>query len=265
MIDPHENLTMVAIIAIRSTSDTPTDLTDLGEWLKNHKVTQAEELGDLSETFYGEFLTNYFQYHKVVTFDLIFPRLSELTLCDQLKEIEVADLLICVTILTPLIRKVTENKEDINQGGRFSGPDLDSLSEFIIWCDQKCILTLDQVTRTLISSVTQVATTCEVRIDRAKKRRRETIRPGALDPDLRVKYDILRHVRRDELITGLRGPSTPLENLSETLGRWPCAFRREPSGEHATIDRALRKLWADFQERTRTGPFLLVDSYDMLR
>ena len=166
-IDPREILTIVEIIAIRSTSDTPTDLTDLGEWLIDHKATQVEQLGDLSETFYGELSTGYFQYRKMVTFDLIFPRLSELALRGQLKEIEAADLLIRVTILTPLIRKVAENKENNNHEDRFSGPGLDSLSEFVIWCDRKCIPTLDQVTRTLISAVSQVAMACEVRIDLA--------------------------------------------------------------------------------------------------
>ena len=96
----HEILTMVGVIATRSTSDTPTDLTDLGEWLKDHKVTQVEQ-GDLSETFYGGLLTSYIQYRKMVTFDLISPRLSGLTLRGQLKEIDVADLLICVAALTP--------------------------------------------------------------------------------------------------------------------------------------------------------------------
>ena len=263
--DPQEILTMVAIIAIRSSSDTPTDLIDLGVWLKDHSVTRLEDLNDLSETYYGKLLFNYFQHHKKVTFDLIYPRLSELTSCGHLKEIEVGDLLVCVTILTPLIRAVTENQKDNNQKDRFSGPDLGSLSKFVIWCDQKCVLTLDQVSRTLIPSVTHVAKTCQIRIDRAKKRRREITRPGTLSPDLRAKYDIRQHTSHDELITDLRGPSTPLENLTEVIGRWPCAIRREPSDEHATIGRALWKLRNDFRTQNRTRPFLLVDSHDFVR
>ena len=261
--DPQEILTMLAILAIRSISDTPTDLADLGEWIKEHKITQTRTLGDLTETYYGKFLMEYFKHRNPVSFDLIFPRLSELTICDQQKEIEVSDLLVSVAILTPLIQKATEVERNNRGEGRFSGPDMGNLSQFIIWCDQKCVLTLDQVTETLIPTVAQVAKTCGMRIDRAKKRRREAKRPGALDPDIRVKYDVRQHVCRDELILSLQGPSTPIESLSESLGRWPCALRREENNEQTTLDNAVRRLWADFSKRTRSRPFLLVDSHDL--
>ena len=100
-LDPREIATMLAILALRSTSETPTDLIGPGEWIKNHKVTQTKALGDLSETYYGKFLAEYFKYRNPVTFDLISPRLSELTICDQQSEIEVSDLLVSVAILTP--------------------------------------------------------------------------------------------------------------------------------------------------------------------
>ena len=254
---------MLAILAIRSTNDTPIDLIDLGEWIKDQKVTQINSLGDLSETYYGKLLTEYVKYHNPVSFGLIFPRFNELAICDQQKEIEVSDLLVSVTILTPMVQKATQ-VEGTDQGkGQTQDPGISDLSHFIIWCDQKCILTLDQVTGTLITTITQVARTCEIRIDRAKKRRRETKRPGALDPDLRVRYDVRHHTRRDNLIIDLQGPSTPIESLSETLGHWPCALRRDGSNEHTRLADAVRKLWADFSNRTRLRPFVLVDSHDL--
>ena len=73
IIDPRELSTMVEIIAIKSITDTPTDLVDLGEWLTDRNITCIEELSDLSETFFGKFLISCLYGQNRVFLDLIHP------------------------------------------------------------------------------------------------------------------------------------------------------------------------------------------------
>ena len=261
IIDPREILTTAAIIiAIKSISDTPNGLVDIGGWLADRNLIFFDGMGDLSVTFSGKSPTSYFEGRKRVFFDAISPRLRELTICDRLRELEVADLIICVAILTRLIRKVAGSTEN-----RFSVTGIDSLIEFVIRRGRKCIPTLDQVTRALAPSLARADATSGIRIARAMKGRWETARPRALDPELRVKCDVLRHVPRGKLIERLKGPSTPMESLSDQISGRPCATRRQSLDEHALLDGAIRELWIDFRLRPRAGPIWLFDSYDLAR
>ena len=111
----------------------------------------------------------------------------------------------------PLIRHVAESTES-----RFSGPGIDSVSEFVIRFGQKCILTIGQVTRTLAPSLAYVAETSGVRIARAKKGRLDKSHPSAIGPDVRAEYEVLRNAPRAELTESLNGSSAPLEMLEKT-------------------------------------------------
>ena len=142
------------------------------------------------------------------------------------------------TILSPLTEKIGACCTTDPQSGLQNDPPDNIVTQLVLFWDQRCALTLDSVTRSLIPSLAYLAATLGLKIDRAKKRKMTHAVGGALDPAIRVRYEILRHTPREKILDRLRWSITPLYDLSDVVGEIPCVFWGQNGPQHSKLTRA---------------------------
>ena len=224
--------------AMRSIRDFCMETVDLSEWLCMTDNKMASEIDRLPHCPCKEFLEKIFLYHDHITWDAIFPTFDQLKTLEVNDSIELSDLLITTTILSPLIERMYTRERPDQPLPIKEDPPTSDLSRRIIFWDRKCALTLDSVTRSLIPSIAYLAKKLDLRIDRSKRRRTEGPPKRALDPAVRVKYVTFSHRPKSQLLDRLRGTTTPIYDLAELIGEQPCVFQGPYGPAHAVFARA---------------------------
>lgn len=103
----------------------------------------------------------------------------------------------------------------------------------ILFCDSRCVLTLEHTPQSLIQALATIAVRLGVRFGRAKRRRPDAFWRGALDPALRVRYDTIRRVRPSMLFYRIRRAVTPLGGLAGVVALSPCATHSADGNAHS--------------------------------
>ena len=166
------------------------------------------------------------------------------------------------TILSPLTEKIGACCTTDPQSGLQNDPPGNIVTQLVLFWDQRCALALDSVTRSLIPSLAYLAATLGLKIDRAKKRKITHAIDGALDPSIRIRYEIPRHIPQEKIIDRLRWSITPLYDLSDAVGEIPCVFWGQNGPQHSRLTRAceimtpfskIRKARNSTESQTKTG------------
>ena len=143
------------------------------------------------------------------------------------------------------------------------GPE--TLTQLIVYWNTRCVLTLDSTTGPLIPILAMFAKSLEVKIDHAKRRKFTTPFNEALDPALRIRYDFFRHVKKSDRMNLRRSLVTPLNDLAERVGNFPCAFHGPAGRTHASLGKACDDLTPDFRRANFICNVTFRDSYGVTR
>ena len=178
--------------------------------------------------------------------------------------IEIVDLLIATTMLFELI-KMEEGRNELNENKESMCTDQGNMTQLVIRGNKTCWLTLDSMTIPLIKAMTIMATRLDIKLNRAKKRRVASTEDGALDPAMRIRYDLMRHVHPSKLLARLRKTRTPLQDLSLMMADWPCVFDSPGGLIHTRLGPALWQLKRADPRSDNRPRFKIVGSFDVIR
>ena len=251
-------------IALRSMRGWSVETADLSEWLcltENEKLTQFNQFPDC---YFKDLLFMIYSPHDHISWDAIYPTFDQLVTHVWDRNTEIGDLLMVTTILLPLIEKTgvcctVDPILDIQ-----NDPPNELIPQIILQWDQKCILTLDSVTRSLIPSIAYIASKLEMKIDRAKKRKTGRPQIGALGPTMRIRYETLRHVPRDKILDRLRRVITPIYDLADLIGDQPCVFWGRNGPQHAKLTQACELMTLNLQGTEGAGVTRITDQYNFV-
>ena len=234
--------------ALRSMRDWCVETADLSERLCLAENKNVTNWGHLPECYFKDLLLKIYSPHDHVTWGAIFPRFDQLVTLNRDTSFEVGDLLMATTILSPLIEKIGAGSTAGPLSDFQNDPTNEVLTRLVLFWGQKCALTLDSATRSLVPSMAYVASKLGLKIDRAKKRKMEYPPSGALDPAIRIRYEIPRHVPQDKILDRLRRSITPLYDLSDVVGEQPCVFWGQNGPQHAKLTRACEVMTPFFED-----------------
>ena len=97
------------------------------------------------------------------------------------------------------------------------------------------------------------------------KRKTWYTQTGEIRPDLRLKYDLFRHIPKRELITKLAWHLEPIYDLALVSESTPCAFKGADQKRHSTLFRAMGELAKILPTENETSKIALVDPHDVNR
>ena len=262
-IDLCNLYTMIGEIADRSNNDYDPNLSDLSDWLTRNNITSTKDLEKLPPSGVKNFVLSYlsgYDHKNTVTF---FPRFDQVVYLPDPHMIEVVDLLIATTMLFDLVSH--KRKEEEKGHDPSFDTDLEKCTKTVIWGNKRIWLTLDSTTFPLIKAMTYTASKLDLKLDRAKKRRTVTSENGALDPAMRIRYDLMRHTPPWKIFQNLRGTLTPLQGLAREISEWHCVYQGPNGLTHTRIGPALAQR-GSFDPRSNDRPYhKIVDSYDVIR
>ena len=138
------------------------------------------------------------------------------------------------------------------------------MTYFITFCSKRYALAIDSTARPLIGSVTYFASTLEIRIVRAKKRKSATRPKNSIDPSLRIRYGNFCHSHKRELVVELQGRFPPLYYLATAIEPTPCAFKCVGCKCHATLFRAMEARAKAFPTDFNDDQIRITDSHDVV-
>ena len=251
-------------VAIRSSGACYTELCDLSEWLNERTHKRIKNPNDLPEAPIKRMLMVLWETRNFIEWDSVFPLARELTTQSTESRIELADLIITTTLVTPIIKGVWErNKRDL---GAKEGDVLDTetLTQMVIFSNENCVLTIDAKLGGLIKSLTHIATKLNVFWERPKRRKLTRGASGALDPTIRVIGPNFNFVRSTDLLETVRKDPNPLTGIADQLTLLRCAHLTPNGPGHSTLGVALEVLLKIFFNGEFAVRSYIVDNYDVI-
>ena len=212
-------------VAKRSSSALNEDLCDLGSLLSQPTFKDIMDPEKLPESYFKQWMLKYLELHKFrgVTWGLTPPGAAKVL--EERTQVKQQDLLIAVTLITPIFDQIWRDYKLIWKGEIFDfSPG--QVTEFTLWCNDICAVTVDGRTLPLIGGLVYLADILGVEIvgGRNNNGAPDDFEIRAFDPTLEVKYEVLKHVPRTCLLEHFRMPLTPLEDLSKWISTKPCAI-----------------------------------------
>ena len=263
-IDLVQLYEMVGEIADRSSNDFDPHTADLSDWLVRNKIGNINDLEKIPPSGVKSFILSYLSGYEYKSVKTWFPRLDQIVYPPDPHMIEIVDLLIATTMLCELLG-MEEGRNRPNEREESEYTDPGKTTQLVILGNKTCWLTLDSTTMPLIKAMTFMATHLDIKLDRAKKRCVTLAELGALDPGMRIRYDLMRHAHPSKLFEQIRNTRTPLQDLSRMMADWPCVFDSPEGLKHTRLGPALWQLkradpCSDNQPRHK-----IVDSFDVIR
>ena len=252
-------------IALRSIDDYNLDVSDISDWLCGPELVGITDPNYLPPGLMKEMALGIFQPHRFVTWDNVYPLWRELTTQNTHIQVELADLLITTTILTPLVRAMWKDGSVDLANKQGSDIDSETLTQIILFWNENCVLTLDARPADLIKSVTYVANTMGIFWCRPKRRKFPIGNDRALDPTLRVVCPNFNHIRSSDLLNKIRRTPAPLSDIAGQLTSLRCAFVTPDGPRHATLGTALKVMSGVFYQGQFSMRTTIVDHYDVIR
>ena len=265
LYDRSQLFISIGNLALRASKEMRTDLVDLSEWVANRNITKLPNQGSESDHFFHKLLESYTSEHNFVDFDPIFPTFANLSILNSSRTVELADLVLATTLMTPIIEEINEKKLgqlDV-KGADFLDPK--ELVPLLLFWDKKCVVTLDHMDLSLIDALIYIASRLEIKIDRAKRRKLVSNGSGTLDPAIRIRYEILKHVPKTELLSVIRKTVTPIQDLAGLIGFFPCVISADEGPQHGRLSSMLNTLTDRYLSMTECPTQCVVDNNDLVK
>ena len=263
--DHRLTLEWIGRIALKTKTQYNIGLADLSDWLTIEENREANDPSNLTESPFKETTKMIFATHEYIGFDSIFPYSFEMVTPEHPKHIEIGDLLLATVILTPLVENILTKTPLLGTNGAPIELNGSLVTQIVLFLDERCLLTLDSESRSVIGSMKYIADSLGIYCDRAKRRRAGPDGTTPFYRETRVLYDHFRHRPKEDLMRTLRTTHTPLTDLSGTLASLRCSFKTMGITRFSNLDAAIAELISGFEADSFGQPIVLEDNSDAIR